>query len=401
MNWQPPAAGVSPETELLLNCSANVRMSGERTSRIKELLRQELDWDYLIQLTLRHELMPLLYWQLHTISPGTVPQAYLSQLRNVFQANAAHNLFLTTELCKVFNLYQSQGIPALAYKGPALAVSAYGDLKLRQFGDLDLLIRKEDVPKAVELLIAEGYTSKLPLADVRAADRVQEDYHDMFVHPDRQIMLEIHWGFSPPGQSFKFEFDQLLERAAPVTLNRKPILTLSAEDLLVILCVHASKHFGDCEKLKWMCDIAALIDAQQEQLDWEKVISRAGESKSLRRLFLNLLLVNDLLGTSLPPEILRQARSDRTAKILIKRMRKQLFENPPVIYGPMAKHFFNLLMKDSWQDQMRYALPFMTPNATDLTHTPLPGYLHFLHYLIRPIRLAKRYSSDFFKRFIR
>jgi hypothetical protein len=42
------------------------------------------------------------------------------------------------------------------FKGPALAVQAYGDLSLRQYDDLDLLIHEADVPRAYQLLIANG-----------------------------------------------------------------------------------------------------------------------------------------------------------------------------------------------------------------------------------------------------
>jgi hypothetical protein len=89
-----------------------------------------------------------LYQSLNTTCPEAVPKANLAQLRNYFHANAQRNLFLTQELLKLLTLFKTNGISAIPYKGPVLAVAVYGNLALRQFGDLDILVHKRDVLRA-------------------------------------------------------------------------------------------------------------------------------------------------------------------------------------------------------------------------------------------------------------
>src|SRR5207245_416710 len=138
------------EAELLL-CASRASMDSGRAERIRALVRQSIDWGYVLGIGRRHGVLPLLYWHLSKIWPDAVPKAILKQLRDQFQQNTLHNLFLTGELLKLLNLFQTHGIRAITYKGPTLAMGAYGNLALRQFNDLDLLVRKNDIPKAREL----------------------------------------------------------------------------------------------------------------------------------------------------------------------------------------------------------------------------------------------------------
>jgi Uncharacterised nucleotidyltransferase len=83
--------------------------------------------------------------------------------------------------------------PALPYKGAVLAVSAHGNLALRQFGELDILIRKQDILRARDLLLSHGYRSMSPLSAARSAtfQRARRVYE--LVGQDGQIAVELHW----------------------------------------------------------------------------------------------------------------------------------------------------------------------------------------------------------------
>jgi hypothetical protein len=103
--------------------------------------------------------MPLLYWSLNDIGSEAVPKAIWTQLPNYFHTNAQHNLFLTAELFKLVNLFEQHEIPVIPFKGPVFAVYAYGNLGLRQFSDLDILVDKRHFLIAQNLLLSEGYGS--------------------------------------------------------------------------------------------------------------------------------------------------------------------------------------------------------------------------------------------------
>src|SRR6185369_15281035 len=147
-----------PENELLL-CCARTDASPEVAARIRELTTtNELDWDYLFLLARRHAVVPLLYLNLARERADLIPPSFLSKLKLQYQENHARNTILTAELCHLIDLFAASGIEAIPYKGPALAIFAYGNLALRRFVDLDLIVRKQDVRRARDLLIDEGYT---------------------------------------------------------------------------------------------------------------------------------------------------------------------------------------------------------------------------------------------------
>src|ERR1044072_4193280 len=114
-----------------------------------------VDWEYLFQLARRHSMVPLLYAQLEH---ALVPSEVLAKFKQHYIENSARNTVLTAELCRLINLFSDAGIDAISYKGLALALFAYGNIALRRFVDLDVIVKKADVAKACEILLNEGYT---------------------------------------------------------------------------------------------------------------------------------------------------------------------------------------------------------------------------------------------------
>ena len=144
------------EIDLLLSC-VRIRLEPDTSGRIRSLVQKEIDWDCLVQAAIRHRVMPLLYRSLKNTCPEAVPNAYLEQLRDSFLANAARNVFLTNKLFEILSLLKANNILALPFKGPVLAESVFGNLSLRQFVDLDVLVYKRDALRARDLLMSKGY----------------------------------------------------------------------------------------------------------------------------------------------------------------------------------------------------------------------------------------------------
>jgi hypothetical protein len=117
----------------------------------------------------------------------------LEQLQIYFLANTLHNHMLAQELLRVLHLLKAHGISALPYKGPVLAATFYGDLTLRQFGDLDILVRPQDANSAKALLWAQGYRWQYgrPPALFPRLLRVYE-----LLSPNGQVLVELHWAFT-------------------------------------------------------------------------------------------------------------------------------------------------------------------------------------------------------------
>lgn len=390
------AAGIRPEDKLLLCCARTI-LESDRVERIRDLLREDIDWTYLIRTALSHGMIALLYWSLNNTCPEAVPRAILDQLRGYFHDNARRNLILTGELLKLLKLFEVHGIPAISYKGPVLAASAYGDLALRHFYDLDILVHERDVLKAKNLLISRGYRQ----TGVQEAVHLQPHCEYGFVRDDGRAIVELRWRITShrqiPSRHFSFSLDRgrLWERLEPVSLGGREILTLSPEDLLLIFCLHGAKHLW--ERLGWICDVAKLIGVHQG-MDWEEVMRRARSLGSGRMLFLGLFLASDLLGAALPEEVWQRVQADPVVKSLATQVRQRLFREANDSPGIFESSLFYLRARDSLQDRVMYCLYLVhfaiTPNMKDQAFLPLPAFLSFLYYPLRPIRLIGKYGLN-------
>lgn len=390
-----------PEAELLL-CCARISTESERAARIRALLQKELDWPYLLSTALPHGMRPLLYWHLNSTCPEAVPKGVLDQLRDYFQENARRNLFLTGELLRLLRLFEAQGIPVVPYKGPTLAALVYGNVALRQFADLDILVHRRDVPRAKELLVSAGYQPEYRLTDAQEAAFLQYACEHPFTRSDGASTVELHWELTERFLSFPLDTERLWERLEPISLGGKVTPTFSPEDLLLILCVHGSKHCW--ERLAWIRDVAGLIQAHQE-MDWERVAQQADRLGGSRMLSLGLLLARDLLGAALPERISQRIQADPVARSLAAEARARLFseaDGRPGVFEESMFHPFHIKMRERARDRARYCIRLaVTPNVADWKLLSLPPLLSPLYYVLRPVRLAGKYGRRVIKRFVR
>ena len=352
-----------PEIELLL-CCARTHPSPEISQQIQTLVQQTLDWPYLIQTAARHSILPLLYQNLKTLCPETVPKSVLSELRNFFHTNAAHNLFLTQELLKILNLLQDNDIPAIPFKGPVLAASVYGNLALRQFGDLDIWVDSKDFLTAIDLLTVQGYqTSKTSLIQTGltrlALYKLYIEYNAYeysLNSVDNQVQIDLHKSITSKSFFlFQLDFEYLWKRLEPISLFGTEVPNLHPEDLLLILCVHASKH--GWERLGWICDVAQFVLVYQ-QMDWKLLIEQAKTLGCERMLLIGLLLAQQLLGIYLPEPIHQSIEANPTSKLLAMQVRQGLF-NESFIFDASPKFSYSFRMMERPQDKFRYSVGFI------------------------------------------
>lgn len=372
-----------PEHRLLLLC-ARTRVGAEVAGSIKGLAAGDLDWDYLYRLARRHAVLPLLYWQLNATAAREAPPAPLGRLRDNFREHTARNLYLTGELERVVSLFEAEGVPVIPYKGPALAAFAYRNLALRRYVDLDILVRKEDLPRAKGLLAARGFGPQLRLTPAQERVLLRSQHNLPFTREGGRLVVELHWELTARRYASPQD-DSVWSRLVNVKLGGREVKGLGAEDLLLSLCVHGTKHLW--ERLAWICDVAELVNSHP-RLDWPTVCGRARAAGTERMLLLGLHLARRLLDAPLPEEIERRAAAEPSVGRLTERVAARLFDGPehrPA--GLLTNISFNLLARRGLADRVRYFSFIFTPTDGDLAVLALPQNLSFCYYLLRPFRL--------------
>ncbi|CAN5867727.1 hypothetical protein BH23GEM5_BH23GEM5_15630 [soil metagenome] len=380
----------------LLVWSAHVNSHAADSRQVEQLLGQGIDWKYLVPAAHVHGVMPLLWRNLERVAPGVIPDWVRAQLGASYLHNARRNLFLTGELLRLLELLDDAGISAIPFKGPALAASLYGDVALRQFCDLDLLVHPHAVADVRDLLLAHGFEPEYSLSGAQH-DALLISRNEMpFRNPDRGFFLEVQWQITPKFFSFPLEMKGLWDRLQPVSLGGKTVRGLSPEDLLLILCVHGAKHLW--ERLSWIRDVAQLIGVHPD-LAWDSVLERARSLGVERMLLLGLFLSKDLLGARLPNTLVEQIQGDTAVHALAAQVMRRLFPAEDQEPGMLATSWFHVRARERWQDKLRYCYGFaVTPNVWDLALLHLPAILAPLHVVLRPFRLTSKYTRQLFSR---
>jgi Uncharacterised nucleotidyltransferase len=376
---------IQPETELLLLCAAPAKTSVQH-ERISQLLSGDIDWARLQDLADLHRLTPLLYWELKSISPGAIP----SLLAERFEQNMRSNLFLTSQLFRILDLFNREGIPAIPFKGPALAVTAYNNLALRSFCDLDILVRAEDAWRARDVMLREGFHSNLRLNPDRQQAYLAS-YDELMVYGENEYpMVELHWGFVPPYFSVSLDIARFWQQRTELLLGNRAVPALNHEDLLLVLALHGAKHCWSHFGL--ICDFAWLLSSQPTP--WEIVLKRAREQGIHRMVLLAVLLASRLLGVPLAEPVRRGIAADPPVPVLADKIIGTLFGAGHDERAILRSGLLHMRMRERPWDRLQYFFRLATrPGIEDWQTIDLPAPLRFLYPLLRFPRLVFKYGA--------
>jgi hypothetical protein len=383
-----PAIGSSSEFDLLLACCADP-CGDEHGERIRKILSRPLDWERILRLVDHHRVVPQVYGELSALS-RLVPVQHLNALRLCYEDNARKTLWFTAELVRIVGHLESMGIKAMPYKGPVLAETLYGEVTRRQFGDLDILILPTDVLKAKAALHDLGYKPAIALAARHETAYVKTGYEYSFSAAHGSNLLELQWRILPRFYSIDFDVVDFFERSDEIVVGGRQMRTMRAEDLLLVLCVHAAKHLW--VQLSWLCDIAQLVKSRQ--LDWNAIHYEARHFGIERIVSLNLLLAQKLLASQLHSS--RQTwtfQKDPSTDVLDEILR--IIERGAP-YDTELLSYFRLMMRlrERWRDRARFLWRLtITPSVSEWSAIQLPRHLQPLYRLLRLSRLAKRLAS--------
>ena len=381
------------ENDLLLQCVRSY-INPSESKFIEGVVSQDLDWEYVLQAAVKHRVMPLLYHSLHTLRPNGVPKPILDRLQKMFQSNARRNLFLSGELLKLLKLLETQGISAISFKGPVLSIYAYDNLSLRQYLDLDILVRKSDILRAKALLLSNGYRAWPGKTGEDKASHLEAKHAFVLVPESPTYSVDLHWTIARRHYSYSLGDEILWEHVELLPFGGRQIFTFRPEKMILVLAAHGSKH--SWQQLGWICDIAQLVRSRPE-LDWQQVLREAQKAKCLRELFLALQLAKNLIAAPVPASTWQVATTYPGVRAATDRVTRQLFRGEqPLLLWRLNRLVFLFRLKQRARDALVFLWHelrlTMTLNSKDYNSAPLPVGFSFLYYIIRPIRLAVSYG---------
>jgi hypothetical protein len=355
---------------------------------LSELLRRNIAWPSLLKLADEHGMLGLLGDRLRTVNEAEPPAEVRRQLRDWQRAQIIFTLSLTAELFHVLDRFAATGIEILLTKGPVLSARCYGDAGSRQYTDLDLIARDEDIERATEVMIALGYDAKVPLKAIRAR-KFPGEY--VFVRPDTKHVVEFHTERTFRYHPRPLSVEKLFQRRAYVSFDGHSVPALSVEDELMLICIHGAKHFWT--RLMWIADVAALVSRQD--VDWKRASSSAREVGAERMLRLGLQLAADVVGARLPTEIVDEVSSDVAAARMAAEISRRLPLGETMAIGLFGRAVFRAKMRGGFLSGAAYLLRLsLSPTEEDWVAGAEGERASLLEAAGRPFRLARKHGRN-------
>ncbi len=395
---------ISPAGELILLSSRNTIDSASKR-KIKELLGENLDWNFIKDLAIRNKIIHLLCNTLKNNFQSEIDEEVYTQISDEVSVHVSSNKDALNLLFDVNQLLSSEDIPVIIFKGLVFSYLVYDSSTYRCQGDIDLLVRPEDFLKARDILIRNGFISTyFGHAEVSTVQA-------QLGRTDKRASVDLHYGLTPQYQQTNMneamngsKFDRHLsnthdksktrwfcyletapvwERAIEIKLEDETIKTLSPEDTLLVAVIHGLKE--NWRTLSRISDIAAII-TKYKNLNWALIQEAVANLNYRKKFFLTLRLAREIYDINLPDEILRCTYlhgSEYLAKLIIYRftIKNYLadFEESRRIAAAMTM--------DNPVDFFRYLIyVYNTPNGPfneQITKNNFPGFMLILtrHYI--------------------
>jgi hypothetical protein len=379
----------------LVLCCARANLDEAATTRIRDIIRGPLSWSDVAATAFNHHVETFLCENLTLAGDGLVPAAWLDNLRESAHRTGGMAVLLFSELLRIHEVFEMEGVPLIPYKGPVLSWLAFGSLTHRRFVDLDFFVPQKDIPRASALLKSGGFDSKSEIPDEWTGRSGSVPGQYAFFGAATRTQVELHTERTLRYFPVPLNFEKMSRRLIPVELCGRTLRTFSIEDTLVMLCVHGAKHFW--ERLLWILDVAQLISVQE--VNWTLLTQIAAKLQSTRVLLLGLYMAHDLFDAPLPGQLLEEIGRDSTVQELAEKVYERYADISDPGAGVLPRAVFRIRLRDGIGQGLRHTWRLaISPTESDRQKVRLPRWLTPLYRLIRPWRLLREYGSGWKRR---
>jgi len=303
---------------------------------------ESLDLESLADLIQRHKLFPLISKEF----VGLLDVDNQARWKEEIRKHTIRSMLLTGELGLVIKQLEGDNIEVVSIKGPVLTQGLYGDIGKRHFGDLDLVVKREDLQKVLHALSGMGYALIHPRSDLTEK---QWNYYFRYKkdvgleNRDKRVFVELHVGVYRHELLRVADEGIMFEDMEEEVIGGTSVRCMNKDNTFLYLLYHGGQHLYF--RLFWLRDIAEAI--KRWDLDHLKILNKAIELGIDRMVGLGLLLAEEFFGTEIPEEYGGYLKKHASILRIIKKLCIQR------IYGPendtfimrVQRHRYALLLK--------------------------------------------------------
>ena len=224
---------------------------------IEEPYDHEIDWNAVVEESIQQSCFLSAFSHINQTEalPSEIQREIMKRSGSYLKANLMNFQWHG----QVHQMMQSLGIPYCILKGVASA-QYYPEPLLRQMGDVDFLVRKQDLEKVGKFLESKGFSCLK-----------MKEYHHHIDYQKGKICLEVH--FDPPGipkgemePIVRSYLQDLLEKSRVAEELSFPVRVPSDFHHGLVMLLHLSSHLmGAGIGIRHLCDWALFLNSIEEK----------------------------------------------------------------------------------------------------------------------------------------
>jgi len=285
------------EHKLIFACAC-LEMSDSAQNEIRKFLAVPLNWNEIIDISNRHQILPFLYFNLNKLNFGTIiPRDIFMIMQNCYFSNILKNSLIEEEISFILQLSNRENINVIPFRGFSLIQTLYHNLGLRIMVDVDILAKNKDSERINNILTQLKYLGY-------AEENIT--VFTKIISPNLNLVIEVHYALAPC-RPYKINLPSLWERTQQITFNKLSLTCLSEEDTFLSLALHLRRHTRRIT-LKMVIDIAELLNANMSKLDWLYIIKSAKDNRIISTVYFSLYIIKELFDATVPSKIFNEFR---------------------------------------------------------------------------------------------
>jgi hypothetical protein len=278
---------------------------------------------------------------------------------------------LTRDLKLVHACLLQAGVNAVFIKGVAFAAQVGADPAARRSRDIDVLVARADVRRAIKALEELGYVAK------RRLNGLAREVH--LVHGSRAC-VDLHWNLAGSEVPFPFDFRALWRERGAVGVDETDLPVPSPPWLLVFACFCTLRIFPVVEP-RYVLDVARVLPLLDEP-GWRRAAELAETTRTRRICGIVLHLAAAIEGVALPSMALHHFPADDRVRQGVAETAASLASGRVEKDEPITSELRRLLVagryRESGMDRLWpwLVLPgyFLVPDATDAARAAAAGH---------------------------
>ena len=249
------------------------------------------DWNYVIRLAAWHGMILPLCEHIYR-NKIALPKEAASQLQRDFDLRMVRATQIKAIADNLVVPLAEIAPATLFVKGVALKLLTSSPDSIRDPGDIDLLVRSEDLKSVDQVLSQSGFSCFYDHTSAQRSKLLSRGEGIVYTNPEG-IHVDVHTRLLGPfGRIFSdhYPFDQTVQLACGIK-------TMSLQCNLIYLALHGLKHRWS--RFNWLLSYARLIE-QIDLANWESIFQEASKLNVIKPIIVANRLAADVFEVPIP-----------------------------------------------------------------------------------------------------